>query len=362
MKKQCTRYITAALVAFILVTTAALVTLTLVTATASGTAGDYIVVDLSSGPSAVRYPVSYLSDIPDGGWTDEHKTTKLVLRKIPAGTFAMGSPRDELRRSSNETQHQVTLTQDFHIGVFQVTQKQYERVMGTDPSYYKGDARPVERVSYDMIRGAVADGIDWPDTGSRVKADTFLGRIRAKAGLVFDLPTEAQWEYACRAGTTTALNSGRNLTATTGTCPNMAEVGRHFDNSGYNSRYPSDGKGGYKYHTKVGMYQPNNWGLYDMHGNVWEWCLDWGIGVYGASTLTDPRGPAASRSRILRGGGYDTSDCRSARRNCNISDDIAWYYHSHDSHADGGRRPVADADGCIGFRVCVLPVPLRMMK
>jgi len=290
--------------------TAALATvLTLVTATTFGAADDYIVIDLSGGPGAKSYPVTTLAAVPAGGWTNEHKTTKLVLRKIPKGTFIMGSPSGELGRYSDETQHQVTLTQDFHIGVFQVTQKQYELVMGTNPSSYKGDARPVENVSYNTIRGATTDGINWPDTGGSVKADTFLGRMRARTGLAFDLPTEAQWEYACRAGTVTALNSGKNLTAATGACPNMAEVGRYENNQ-------NDGKGGYtNTHTKVGMYLPNAWGLYDMHGNVWEWCLDCYVSDIGTAAASDPKGPATGPGRVLRGGRYNVAyHCRSACR------------------------------------------------
>jgi len=294
---------------------------------ADGLVGEYVVIDLSGGPSAESYPVTTLTAVPAGGWTDEYKTTQLVLRKIPRGTFTMGSPAGELGRDSDEVQHEVTLTQDFYMGVFQVTQKQWEQVMGTDPSYYKGDARPVECVSYNMIRGATADGINWPGTGGSVRADSFLGRIRAKTGLAFDLPTEAQWEYACRAGTATALNSGKNLTAI-GTCPNMAEAGRYWHNR-------SDGRGGYTdTHTKVGMYLPNAWGLYDMHGNVWEWCLDWYVSNLGTAAVSDPKGPVSGFNRILRGGGYgsNANDCRSACR--------------------GSVDPSYDIDN-VGFRVCV---------
>lgn len=122
------------------------------TANDGSASGDYMVIDLSGGPSASSYPVSYLAAVPSGGWTEEHKTTKLVMRKIPAGTYTMGSPEGELGRYSAETQHQVTLTKDFFIGVFEVTQKQWERVMGTWPSYFTNatyrDSRPVEQVSY----------------------------------------------------------------------------------------------------------------------------------------------------------------------------------------------------------------------
>ena len=274
-----------------------------------------MIIDLQGGVDTEHYPVSYRSTPPAYGWTDEYKTTKLVLRKIPAGTFMMGSPADELGRWDDETQHQVTLTKDFYVGVFEVTQKQWERVMGSWPStFYNAsyrDARPVETVSYDDIRGSGA-GAGWP-ANNAVDADSFLGRLRAKTGLALDLPTEAQWEYACRAGTTTALNSGKNLTDTW-ECPNMAEVGRYWYNGGGGSSWDGDTSGGT---AKVGSYLPNQWGLYDMHGNVWEWCLDWYQSELGSSAQTDPWGAAGGSNRVNRGGcwNYDARYCRSANRN-----------------------------------------------
>ena len=262
----------------------------------------YLIVNLETGEKRHSWTPPDLSD-------DACRTTELWLRWIPAGTFIMGSPDDELGRDSSETQHQVTLTQGYWMGVFEVTQKQYELITGGNPSYYKGDVRPVELVSYDDIRGTGV-GASWPSGGHEVDAYSFLGKLRAKTGLPFDLPTEAQWEYACRAGTTTALNSGKNLTATNN-CPNMAEVGRYRYNR-------SDGKGGYREHTKVGCYLPNAWGIYDMHGNVWEWCLD-RTGNSPSEAVTDPQGPATGSYRVLRGGhwsdwGDTTRGCRSAFR------------------------------------------------
>ncbi len=272
--------------------------------------GLYLVIDLSEGASATSYPISYLGAEPIGGWTDEYKTTKLVLRLIQPGTFTMGSPSDELGRNSNEMQHQVTLIEPFYLGVFEVTQRQWQLVMGANPSSYAGDARPVECISWNMIRGH-SSTYNWPSSAA-VDETTFIGKLRAKTGLLrFDLPTEAQWEYACRAGSTTALNSGENLTETS-SCTNLGEVGRYYYNK-------FDGKGGYSQHTKVGTYLPNAWGLYDMHGNVLEWCLDWYQLNLGQWAVTDPRGPLSGSYRIFRGGSWDNDArrCRSADRDGN---------------------------------------------
>jgi len=275
---------------------------------------NYLVVDLSGGPTASSYPVSYLTNVPAGGWTDEYKTTKMVFRQIPAGTFVMGSPADELGRDSDEIQHQVTLTQPFCMGVFKVTQRQWEQVMGTWPSYFTNasyrDARPVELVRYNDIRGATA-GAGWP-ASNNVDATSFMGTLRARTGRGFDLPTESQWEYAGRAGTATALNSGYNLTNTSSDA-HMAQVGRYWYNggsSGLNHQNDNTSVGT----AKVGSYLPNQWGLYDMHGNVWEECLDW-YGTY-PGTASDPNGATTGLYRVLRGGSWGAKayDCRVAHR------------------------------------------------
>lgn len=274
----------------------------------------YLVLDLSSGPDSLNYPYWYSSTPPDLD-NNACRTTNLWLRLVLPGTFMMGSPTDELGRNSNETLHQVTLTKPYYIGVFEMTQKQYALITGTDPSWYKGDTRPVESVSYDMIRGPV-NGAAWP-LNNQVDADSVLGKLRLRTNLTFDLPTEAQWEYACRAGTSTALNSGYNLTNATSDA-NMAAVGRYTGNW-------QDGKGGYSgyvswgdyyyVHTTVGSYLPNAWGLYDMHGNEKEWCLDWYEAYPG--TVSDPKGATSGSGRLLRGGAYDGHAycCRSAFRN-----------------------------------------------
>ena len=257
----------------------------------------YMVVDISAGSGDAVYPVSYLTTVPEGGWTDEYKTTKLVLRRIEPGTFMMGSTN----AYDYNPLHQVTLTQPYYMGVFEVTQKQYELVTGNNPSGYQGDKRPVENVSWNTVRGD-SDTYNWPNS-SAVDANSFMGQLRARTGLKFDLPTEAQWEYACRAGTMSDYNNGGN------SVNDLKQLGRYNNNC-------SDGKGGYTEHTTVGSYLPNAWGLYDMHGNVWEWCLD----CYGRSLedgVADPVGTSSGSGREIRGGGFisDAIHCRSAFRN-----------------------------------------------
>ena len=244
----------------------------------------YLVADLSAGANASTYPISYLGSVPSGGWTDAYKTTKLVLRRIPAGTFKM------------QNESNVTLTKPFYIGVFEVTQKQWELVMESNPSYFGGDALPVEKVSYNTIRGS-SNGANWPSS-SAVDSSSFMGKLRVRTGLNFDLPTEAQWEYACRAGTTTTYYWGNSMNG---------NYAWYIDNSSGTTH-------------KVGTKTPNAWGLYDMSGNVWEWCVDWyGTLVYGA----DPKGSSSGAYRVLRGGSwnYYTGNCTSSSRHNNYPSD-----------------------------------------
>lgn len=251
----------------------------------------YCVIDLSGGGDAARWPVSYLSVLPSGGWTDEYKTTKLVLRRIPAGTFVMGDDQ-------SDENHRVTLTKPFYMGVFEVTQKQWELVMGEWPGssspspYWRGDTYPAHDVSYDDIRGSLL-GAQWPASVA-VDVSSFLGQLRTKTGLDFDLPTEAQWEFACRAGTTTTYYWGDAMDGA---------YAWYDGNIGTTAR-------------SVGTRLPNAWGLYDMIGNVCEWCRDGYDGTL--DYWTDPLGSASGSSRVLRGGGRfsDSYGCTSSFRTC----------------------------------------------
>ena len=199
------------------------------------------------------------------------------------------------------------------MGKFEVTQDQYFAVMGTNPSYFKEGAvasvRPTTSANYPV------ESVSWNTiaTGS----GCFLERINEKladqlsAGYRFDLPTEAQWEYACRAGTTTALNNGKNLVNTSSQDSNLDEVAWYWQNWGSSNS---------KTHT-VGEKQPNDWGLYDMHGNVYEWCKD-RYGDYPTTAVTDPAGSDIGFFRVNRGGACDCypRNCRSAYRNYNGSE------------------------------------------
>lgn len=250
----------------------------------------YYVVDLSGGPTATKYPVTMMETSSEPEWATEYKTTKLVLRRIEAG-------EDPLKR--------YTITKPFYIGVFEVTQKQYELVTGVNPAYYKGETRAVSEVSYNGIRGDLV-GAGWPNSAD-VDGTSFLGILRNKTGIPFDLPTEAQWEYACRAGTTVSYNNSGDSES------DLKILGRYSGNR-------NDGRGGYSDVTIVGSYAPNVWGLYDMHGNVREWCLDWydsSVPLVGA----DPKGVVSGEDRAIRGGSYshDASRCASSRRDYDAS-------------------------------------------
>ena len=225
----------------------------------------YCVIDVSGGPSASSYPVSYLDTEPVGGWGDEYKTTKILLRRVEATRYMMQKNKE------------VTLTKPYYMGVFTITQKQYVQVMGTNPteSGHRGDLRPVE-ISWNAIRGDSAI-YNWP-TVKTVDSNTFVGKIQAKTGLNFDLPTEAQWENACRAGTSSDYGNGG------GGDNDLRLIGHSWSDNA----------------VAVGLYLPNFWGFYDMHGNVGQWCLDYSDG-YNSDPAVDYVGAESGSARAIRG-------------------------------------------------------------
>ena len=287
----------------------------------------YLVIDLSAGPKAAYYPYELRYSGPTGSEALSKQTTQLWLRAIPQGVFTMGSPGDEVGRHSDEKQHVTYMEKQYYIGIYEVTQAQWELVMGSNPSVHVYNSRPVESVSYEMIRGG-----QWPNGLHKVSANSFMGRIQARTGLTLDLPTEAQWEYACRAGSTGYLYNGdfqiierfrdyndnsRFIYLYDAESQKISEYNRNLLSSvarwDYNVK---DGNGSYKQHTIVGSYTPNNYGLYDMHGNVYEWCLDWHKSFTSLEAV-DPIGPDTGSNRVCRGGSWKESDCdkfRSAYR------------------------------------------------
>ena len=215
-------------------------------------------------------------------WREEEdlgKSVKLEMVLVPAGKFVMGSPKKEDGRDDDEAQHEVTLTKSYYMGKYEVTQEQWKAVMGKNPSYSKNAKYPVTDVS-------------WND------CQEFIKKLNAKTDGGYRLPTEAEWEYACRAGTSTAYSFGDEIT------PKDA-----------NLRYSEIGKP-----IEVGSYNPNAFGLYDMHGNVWEWCEDWKVN-YPKGAVTDPKGPAKGEYRVLRGGSFvsHASTARSSNRSNDCS-------------------------------------------
>jgi formylglycine-generating enzyme required for sulfatase activity len=221
----------------------------------------------------------------------------ILMKWCPPGSFLMGSPQDEEGHHDSEKQVQVTLSQGFWMGQTQVTQAQWQAVMGNNPSYFQGESRPVERVS-------------WHD------AQEFISKINASFilsdGMQMTLPTEAQWEYAARAGETGPYSGGT-----------LDEVAWYGENSG-DVTHP------------VGMKKPNTWGLHDVHGNVWEWCADWYKSELKGGT--DPQGATSGGYRVRRGGSWCNSAgyCRVAFR--------AYGYPS-------------DPSNILGFRVARSSVP-----
>ncbi|EFK11053.1 conserved hypothetical protein [delta proteobacterium NaphS2] len=209
---------------------------------------------------------------------------------IKPGSFMMGSPSSEAGRDKDERQHRVTLTNGYYLQTTEVTQGQWERVMGSNPSHFEncGSGCPVESVS-------------WED------CQKFIQKLNGMEGTgKYRLPTEAEWEYAAKAGTKTPFYTGDCLST---------------GQANYDGNHPGNACSKGEYRKKpvvVGSFAPNGWGLYDMHGNVWEWCQDW-YGDYPSGSVTDPKGPSGGSIRVFRGGGWRliAGSCRSANRNWN---------------------------------------------
>jgi formylglycine-generating enzyme required for sulfatase activity len=248
----------------------------------------YTVSDAAGNAASLTRTVNIVAGQASTHTADLNASVAMDMIWVEPGTFTMGSPTSEAGRSSSETQHEVTLTQGFYLGKYEVTQAQYEAVMtgNTDglsatPSQWPNNAnRPVEKVSWDDIQ-------------------KFLTRLNSQQagnipeGWAYVLPTEAQWEYACRAGTTTAYSWGDSITTSNA----------NYSDSGYSQT------------RDVGLYSANPWGFFDMHGNVWEWTADW-YAAYSSGAQTDPEGPATGSTRVLRGGswGNPSPHLRSAAR------------------------------------------------
>ena len=244
----------------------------------------------------------------------------LDLIWIKPGSFMMGSPQEEFERRADETLHRVTLTKGFWLGKYEVTQEQWEAVMGMNPSKFMsaGKRAPVEQVS-------------WEDAVRFCEKVTLLEKEagRLPGGYVYALPTEAQWEYACRAGTSTPLNSGKDSKTRDGTCPLMDELAWYGENSQGTPR-------------TVGGKKANGWGLFDLHGNVWEWCRDYCTRKEGVMTDTYGEGIAdplckTGIGRVCRGGG-----CFSGPGSC-------W-------SANRSMEPPTSKNGFIGFRLALAPI------
>ena len=225
-------------------------------------------------------------------------TIEMKLAWIPAGEFVMGSPAGEEGHEKDETRHRVRITRPFDLGVRKVTQKEWVAVMGTKPwkgenHVTEGDRYPAMYVSWEMATEFCR---------KLTKKERLAGQLTQ--GESYRLPTEAEWEYACRAGS-----------------EKRYYFGDEEDLLGAYAWYDANAKDlGQEYAHEVGRKRPNAWGLFDMHGNVWDWCSDWyGKEYYGESPLADPQGPRKGTRRVRRGGGWyrSASFCRSANRDFN---------------------------------------------
>jgi uncharacterized protein (TIGR02996 family) len=241
-------------------------------------------------------------------WPQLTNSVGMLFSLIPAGTFRMGSPNGEADRQENEgPQHEVEITRPFYLGVYPITQEQYERLMGTNPSRFSSQGGGKARVKKQDTRAFPVESVSWDDAIDYCRKLSEWPEEK-RLGRVYRLPTEAEWEYACRGGasSSTPFHFGNSLSST---------------QANFNGNHPYGGAAAgpnLRRTTAVGSYPANGFGLYDMHGNVWEWCADWfDANYYATSPRKDPQGPQAGEGRVLRGGSrsYYGRDCRSACRN-----------------------------------------------
>jgi formylglycine-generating enzyme required for sulfatase activity/serine/threonine protein kinase len=293
-------------------------------------------------------------------WAERMKTPVIStnslgmkLALIPAGEFQMGSPNSEKQRRGNEQQHRVRITQPFYLGVYEVTQSEFEQVMGRNPSSGSNGGGPTEAATGVDTRRNPVEQVSWYDAvefcnklsekegrrpyyriaGIRRHADGWIreAKVSVAGGGGYRLPTEAQWECACRAGMTTPFNFGTASNGAESNCDGKAPYGTEEQGPALGRTIP------------VGGYRPNAFGLYDMHGNVWEWCWDvYDEAYYKHSPEADPAGPSGGSSRVLRGGGFPTwaVDARAALRDRHSPGDRYYYL---------GFRVACDATGGMQF-------------
>lgn len=304
-----------------------------VTAWALDNTLDYMVVDISEGAAANSqkyYPgADYLPGLVPGQKgaitkNPEYKTTKIVMRKIAAKDveWTMGSASSDYGHAANETEHTVKLENNYYIGVFEITKGQWSRVSNSNiqKGYYLTDweVRPMEQACYNDIRLRERSGSQMPtdrDPNEPIST-SFLGCLRSRTGLDFDLQSEAQWEFAARAGNSAAHWGDGTPILGTADDANLQAQARYAYNSGdyATNGTATDTTAGT---AIVGSYAPNSWGLYDVHGNIWEWCRD---GAHSDITSNTTGAPMANNGnkRILRGGsyavGYDWDRCRATFR------------------------------------------------
>ena len=263
----------------------------------SGEMPPYLVVDIRPDSAPDNRIAFYASadEIPGGVGADFYKTESVILKLVPAAgnSFVMGSPEDEEGRvDARERQHTVTFTRDFYMGIYQVSAHQHQlATMG----YSDLSSRPEKDVSYNNLRGA-APTISWPTSGHKVADNSVLAAWRNRTGVEFDLPTSAQWEYVCRAGSNTIFFWGTDASK--------------ISTYGWSNE---DGS------NRIGTHTPNGWGFYEMASNPWSWCLDWTGSTEGMSSV-DPTGPQSANTsdqsrRVGRGSGSNAANARSAKVN-----------------------------------------------